>query len=151
MSAQSARASVIRVALTVLNSEGWSTESGKNASGFVLAKNGERLLLVGHGRWDVHADERDQLYGRLLRLYSRHPDAARGVVVLPLSSRDYMDEISREVRYAIGVEIALVDPAAETVQWFGSSMRPEFVDLDGNRSSSVNGSGVVSRLRRLFS
>ena len=103
MSPASDRESVIRVALSILNDDGWSTEYGKNTSGFVLVKGRERLLLVGHGRWNLNADDQDQLYGRLLRLYSRHPEATRGAVVLPVSAREYINAVSKQVREALGV------------------------------------------------
>jgi hypothetical protein len=143
------RASVIRVALAVLNREGWSTESGKNSSGFVLIKEGERLLVVGHGRWEINQYERDQLYGRLLRLYSRHPEASRGVIVLPETSHENLDEVSKDVRGALGVELALVDPSAATMRWFDAPAKRDFVDLD-DPPASASKRGVVGRLRRIF-
>ena len=149
MSTTNQRESVIRVALGVLNREGWSTESGKTASGFVLTKHGERLLVVGHGRWDIDQDERDQLYGRLLRLYSRHPEASRGAIVLPHTASGHLDEVSKDIRGALGIELALVDPSSATMQWLDSSARREFVDLDDGGSSADKG-GVVARLKRVF-
>lgn len=148
------RDSVIRVALAVLNRQGWSTEEGKNATGFVLTKNGERLLVVSHGRWDLNQEERDQLYGRLLRLYSRYPEASRGVLVLPDSATGYLDEVSREVRAALGIEVAVVDSAGETMDWVDGAPHPEPepVELDDASAKPTDRrkSGVVARLRRVF-
>lgn len=150
MSTSSQRDSVIRVALAVMNREGWSVEHGKNSAGFVLIKGGERLVMVGHGRWDLNQDERDQLYGRLLKLYSRNPEASRGVVILPVSASDYVDEVSQDVRIALGIEVAIVDPAAGTMEWQDDASQPDVIDLDNNRRRTSGTGGVVARLRRIF-
>ena len=83
MSAPSERQSVIRVALSILERDGWVTVDGKNAIGFVLARDREILLVAGHGRWNLDQDDRDALYGRLLRFRSKHPIASRCLLVLP--------------------------------------------------------------------
>ena len=148
MSAASQRESVIRVALSVLNRDGWSTESGKNTSGFIMVRDRERLLVVGHGRWEITQEERDQLYGRLLRLYTKHPDASRGVIVLPETTSN-VDEVSEDVRRALGVELAIVNPAKGTMQWNDAPAVREFVNLDETSASATTG-GVFGRLRRIF-
>lgn len=110
----------------------------------------ERLVVVGHGRWDLNQDERDQLYGRLLKLYSRNPDASRGVVVLPVSATEYVDEVSQDVRIALGMEVAIVDPAAGAMEWQDDASQSNVTDLDGNRTRTSGRGGVVARFRRIF-
>lgn len=106
MSTAGQRQSVIRVLLRRLAEMGGSTGVWQELVG-LCPRRGRRAPCGGRSR-----------------TLGPHPDAPRGLVILPVSAMEHIGEVARQVRDALGVELAVIDPAADTMEWLDGPPQP---------------------------